>query len=58
MEISYVEKHTVFECIVGSQAYGISNELSDIDKSGVMIPGKEYFLGLKHIVLRLIVPIF
>jgi len=48
MEISYVEKHTIFECIIGSQAYGMSTPESDIDKAGVMIPGKEYFFGLKR----------
>ena len=48
MNISYVENRTIFECIVGSQAYGTNNELSDLDYSGVMIPGKEYFLGLKN----------
>jgi predicted nucleotidyltransferase len=48
LEISYVEKHTIFECIIGSQAYGISTPESDIDKAGVMIPGKEYFYGLKR----------
>ncbi|MDD5649385.1 MAG: nucleotidyltransferase domain-containing protein [Candidatus Nanoarchaeia archaeon] len=48
MEIKYVEDHTIFECIVGSQAYGTHNELSDFDYAGVMIPGKEYFLGLKN----------
>lgn len=48
MEIKYVEDHTIFECIVGSQAYGTDNEFSDFDYSGVMIPGKEYFLGLKR----------
>ena len=48
MEVSYVEKHTIFECIIGSQAYGINTPESDIDKAGVMIPGKEYFYGLKR----------
>jgi len=47
MEIKYVEEHTIFECIVGSQAYGINNQFSDTDYAGVMIPGKDYFLGLK-----------
>lgn len=45
MEIEYVEKHTIFECIVGSQAYGTHNEFSDFDYCGCMIPGKEYFFG-------------
>lgn len=48
MEIKYVNQHTIFECIVGSQAYGTNNEFSDIDYAGVMIPGKEYFLGMKN----------
>lgn len=47
MDIKYVEQHIIFECIVGSQAYGTDNEFSDFDYSGVMIPGREYFLGLK-----------
>jgi predicted nucleotidyltransferase len=46
MDISYVEKHTIFETVVGSRAYGIHNDTSDHDKSGVMIPGIEYFYGL------------
>jgi len=49
MEISYVDKNTIFECIVGSQAYGISGLHSDVDKSGVMIPGIEYFFGLNRV---------
>ena len=49
MDIKYVEEHTIFECIVGSHAYGINSENSDIDKSGVMIPDKEYFYGMKRV---------
>lgn len=49
MDKKYVEDHTIFECIVGSQAYGTNNEFSDLDYAGVMIPGKEYFLGLKRV---------
>jgi len=48
MELKYVEDHTIFECIVGSQAYGTHTPESDEDRAGIMIPGKEYFLGLKH----------
>jgi predicted nucleotidyltransferase len=48
MELSYVQDHTIFECVVGSQAYGLSTVASDIDRAGVMIPEKEYFLGLKN----------
>jgi hypothetical protein len=46
MDVKYVEEHTIFEAIVGSQAYGISTPDSDFDKTGVMIPGPEYFYGL------------
>jgi hypothetical protein len=46
MDIKYVEEHTIFETVVGSQAYGISTPESDFDKSGVMIPGPEYFYGM------------
>lgn len=49
MNVEYVEKHTIFECIIGSQAYGINNESSDIDKSGVFIPSKDYYYGLKRV---------
>lgn len=45
MNEQYVSDHIIFECIVGSQAYGLNDESSDTDYSGVMIPGKEYFLG-------------
>lgn len=48
MNISYVISHTIFETIVGSQAYGLSTPESDVDKAGVMIPGKEFFLGLNR----------
>jgi hypothetical protein len=48
MKIDYVEKHTIFETIVGSQAYGIDTPESDIDKAGVMIPDQAYFLGLNR----------
>jgi predicted nucleotidyltransferase len=49
MELSYVENRIIFETIVGSQAYGINNKDSDVDKSGVMIPGIEYFYGLDRV---------
>ena len=49
MEVTYVEERTIFECVVGSTAYGINGPTSDIDKSGVMIPGIEYFYGLSKV---------
>jgi len=48
MEIPYVLKRTIFETVVGSRAYGTFHADSDYDKSGVMIPGKEYFYGLNR----------
>ena len=48
MEVDYVLDHIIFETVVGSQAYGLNTPESDVDKCGVMIPGKEYFLGLKN----------
>jgi predicted nucleotidyltransferase len=47
MEKSYVDEHIVFETVVGSRAYGTNYEDSDYDKSGVMIPGIEYFFGFR-----------
>lgn len=47
MDINYVNKHTIFRCIVGSQAYGVSTPESDQDEAGVMIPDKEFFYGNK-----------
>lgn len=48
MEQDYVEKRIIFLMITGSRAYGTHRPDSDYDKSGVMIPGKEYFYGLNR----------
>lgn len=48
MEQSFVEKHIIFETLVGSRAYGIHNDDSDFDTKGVMIPTKEYYFGNKR----------
>lgn len=47
MDVEYIEKHKIFEGIVGSRAYGLHNEDSDYDKAGIVIPGIEYFFGSK-----------
>lgn len=47
MEPSYVTPRIVFETVVGSRAYGTNlDETADYDRSGIMIPGEEYFYGL------------
>ena len=35
MEQSFVDKHIIFETLVGSRAYGIHNDDSDFDTKGV-----------------------
>lgn len=45
MEPSYALSRRIFETIVGSRAYGIHGPDSDYDMAGVMIPGKEFFMG-------------
>jgi len=49
MERQYALDHRIFETVTGSQAYGTSTPESDTDSAGVMIPGPEYFLGLKRV---------
>jgi uncharacterized protein len=48
MDAKYVEKHIIFEAIVGSRAYGIHHEESDHDRAGVMIPGLINNLGFEY----------
>jgi uncharacterized protein len=47
MELSYVMPRIIFDTVVGSRAYGIHSPDSDADRSGVMIPGIEYFFGFE-----------
>jgi len=42
-----LKEHLVLKTLAGSCAYGTSNEDSDKDFRGVIIPPEEYFLGLK-----------
>ena len=40
--------HTILLAVSGSRAYGLHNEMSDVDVKGVCIPPKEYFLGSRY----------
>lgn len=41
----WIHQHTIFECVAGSQAYGLSTPSSDQDFRGFCIPPIEYFYG-------------
>lgn len=44
-----LERHTIFRCLSGSNAYGTATPESDKDFRGVAIPPKEFFFGfLQH----------
>jgi uncharacterized protein len=42
----WFDKSIIFECIAGSQAYGLNTPESDIDYRGVCIPPIDYFFGV------------
>jgi len=48
VEESYVLDHAIFETVTGSQAYGTNTPQSDTDRTGVMVPGPEYTMGLQR----------
>jgi len=41
----WINQHTIFECVAGSQAYGLATPTSDQDFRGFCIPPIEYFYG-------------
>ncbi|MFZ5554771.1 MAG: DNA polymerase beta superfamily protein [Bacteroidota bacterium] len=43
------KKCVIFECISGSQAYGLATEKSDVDIKGVFILPKENFYSLEYV---------
>ncbi|MCP4543040.1 MAG: hypothetical protein GY832_38480 [Chloroflexi bacterium] len=40
------ETNLIYQVIIGSQAYGLSTEVSDLDTCGVCIPSRRHLLGL------------
>jgi hypothetical protein len=44
-----VQRNKIYECIHGSNAYGLATPTSDVDKKGIFIPDKEYYFGMKEI---------
>lgn len=48
MNAAYVLSHTIFETVTGSKAYGTDVPDSDTDRTGVMVPGPEYTMGLQR----------
>ena len=46
----------IMSCYAGSQLYGTTTELSDVDIRGVFIPTPEYFLGFLHRIEQIELP--
>lgn len=42
-------QHVVFQCIIGSQAYGLSDEASDVDRRGIYLPPAELHWSLSGV---------
>lgn len=36
-----LEQHVIYRCIIGSQAYGLAGEASDVDRRGIYLPPAE-----------------
>jgi len=45
--LDWIKKNTIYLTIHGSKAYGTNIATSDTDYRGIVIPPKEYYLGLK-----------
>src|SRR5271169_2600349 len=41
MNLNWLKDNTIYLTLHGSQAYGLSNELSDVDVKGICIPPRE-----------------
>ena len=48
MNLNWLVPNTIYITLHGSQAYGLNNELSDVDVKGIVIPPKEIENNLFH----------
>lgn len=48
MNNEWLNKHTIYVTLHGSQAYGLANEFSDVDVKGICIPPREVEYHLYH----------
>lgn len=48
MNLDWLDKHTIYVTLHGSQAYGLANEFSDTDVKGICIPPREVEYHLYH----------
>lgn len=48
MNLSWLDSHTIYVTLHGSQAYGLANEFSDVDVKGIVVPPPEVEYNLFH----------
>jgi len=48
MNLDWLDKHTIYVTLHGSQAYGLANEFSDTDVKGICVPPPEVEYNLFH----------
>jgi hypothetical protein len=48
MNLDWLNKHTIYVTLHGSQAYGLANEFSDVDVKGICVPPREIEYHLYH----------
>lgn len=48
MNLEWLDRHTIYVTLHGSQAYGLANEFSDVDVKGICVPPPEIEYHLYH----------
>lgn len=48
MNLEWLDRHTIYVTLHGSQAYGLANEFSDVDVKGICVPPPEVEYNLFH----------